>query len=738
MLMKVSAIAMAVIMAGPLFAAGEDEAVKKSAPIYRHIVGTYQTGFDRLERLLNCGNGFSMYNNLDGKLAWSESNILMAYLSMYRATGNVNYLRKLIQHADNVLNQRDEIKGRVDYRGISGPTWVATKYSKNREPYVWVVHTGMITYPMADFAQLVLHESKLWRELSDDGTNFLDIANEYVVKIRRAISAHESQWDDSEGTYRAQSDAPIDTYTGRVISVSNQTIRLPGEVFPFNMYAAMGRTLIMMYKATGDADYRYKVSRMAEHFRNHLQLMDLVMKHGGLSPDQSYVWKYSSCEDHLEDIGHASIEVDFAFLSYKEGIVFQKTDMERFALTFTDNIYKAPMKFNDRVDGMGTNNQKREYIGGWMALSTINRDIYHAIADVYVDRALYGQKSVDCKVLQGIANCALYQQHLEPAAEYRGMGSASHFNGISGGDFDGDSLDEMVTVRNYDGNFYIYEIGQDGKFVRLASNTAPGSNSHWAGVAAGDFDKDGADEFVAVRNFDGDIYMYKLRNDRIVTIAKNTAPGSNSQWAGISAGDFDGDGADEFVAVRNSDGDFYMYELRGNQILEMTRNTTPGSNSQWAGIAAGDFDGDGADEFVAVRNADGNFYMYELQNNQIVEIARNTAPGSHSKWTCISAGDFDADGETEFIASRDYDGDFYIYRLENGSIRLRYRECLPQNFRINVMGHGRLESKAQEFDNIMVIRDYDANVFVYRLPIYTFSIGSALDVILPEEMLEAE
>ena len=72
------------------------------------------------------------------------------------------------------MKKGDDNQGRVDYRGISDATWIAANpdYTIGGEPYAFVVHSGMITYPMADFAQLIINTPDLQNEISDEGELF--------------------------------------------------------------------------------------------------------------------------------------------------------------------------------------------------------------------------------------------------------------------------------------------------------------------------------------------------------------------------------------------------------------------------------------------------------------------------------------------------------------------------------------------------------------------------------------
>ena len=95
------------------------------------------------------------------ELAWGESYRLMAYISMYEASGDVVYLERAVGRFEEIIKIRDDKKGVKDeIRGRILPAWCSTKYTGGKE-YAWIVHAGMITYPIARFAYLILRDSEL-------------------------------------------------------------------------------------------------------------------------------------------------------------------------------------------------------------------------------------------------------------------------------------------------------------------------------------------------------------------------------------------------------------------------------------------------------------------------------------------------------------------------------------------------------------------------------------------------
>jgi len=98
-----------------------EAAVQKGRHINRAL-------FDKLDKSINNGDGYK--TGRGGILAWGESYIMLSYMQMYRATGDTYYLDKLVDHAEHVLDQRDDRRGLRDYSGRSRAAWsVGDKYT---------------------------------------------------------------------------------------------------------------------------------------------------------------------------------------------------------------------------------------------------------------------------------------------------------------------------------------------------------------------------------------------------------------------------------------------------------------------------------------------------------------------------------------------------------------------------------------------------------------------------------
>jgi hypothetical protein len=271
------------------------------------------------------------------ELAWGESYRLMAYVAMYEASGDVEYLEKVMGRFDEIIKIRDDKKMVKDeIRGRILPAWCSTKYTGGKE-YAWIVHAGMITYPITRFAYLILRDSELKEHYGEK-------ARGYVAAIEETVHAFDDAWREDRSKNEGW-------YYGDYLE----------KGLPLNQQNALGRTLAALWLATGKEQYRERAEKLANFFNNCLKRID-----------NRYVWSYWPYGGSAEDISHAAINVDFAFTCYRANILFAKRDMIRFANTLKACIREEG--FAGKVDGSGDLRYSIQ-MGRWGHLGFIDREI---------------------------------------------------------------------------------------------------------------------------------------------------------------------------------------------------------------------------------------------------------------------------------------------------------------------------------------------------------------------------
>ena len=179
------------------------------------------------------------------------------------------------------------------------------------------------------------------------------------------------------------------------------------------------------------------------------------------------------------------------------------------------------------------------------------------------------------------------------------------------GDFNGDGLDDFVKV---------FRSGALGSIDVHVSNGSSFSMERWATQQGafgdsqqwlvGDFNGDGLDDFAKAFRSDGlasiDVHVSNgssFNMERWAT--RQGAFGDPQQW---QAGDFNGDGLDDFARVFNDNGlaSIDVYFSNGSSFDGMIRGATRrgafGNNQQWV---TGDFNGDGRSELGKAFNDGG-------------------------------------------------------------------------------------------------------------------------------------
>lgn len=286
-------------------------------------VRDFRGEFDRSDRSIFDGKGYSDQDNQTGVLAWSESYLLMAYVEMYRATKDPDYLRRLVSHFDRILTNRDDVRGKVEaYAGKPLAGWGSSSYSDNKW-HVWIVHTGMITAAPAEFVRLVAEERSLKSEFGAKG-------REYQARIEESLRDAEPYWRSGPAKDEGY-------YYGAHVAAA----------LPVNQQNALGLTLIAMAKATGNRTYRDHAERLARYFKRRLRPVT----------NGAYDWAYWPRPDKdgkgSEDISHAGINVLFAARCEQERIVFNREDLSRFAETWLRKVLQPDGTWAGTVAGTG-------------------------------------------------------------------------------------------------------------------------------------------------------------------------------------------------------------------------------------------------------------------------------------------------------------------------------------------------------------------------------------------------
>lgn len=163
-------------------------------------------------------------------------------------------------------------------------------------------------------------------------------------------------------------------------------------------------------------------------------------------------------------------------------------------------------------------------------------------------------------------------------------------------DVDGDG--DLDAVYNTSGIAVALNNG-DGTFQ--AERTYAGTFGIVANLVVGDFNRDGIVDFAGAGQGNNAVSVYMGNGDGSFQAVRNLvyAPSGAAQFQQVQIADVNGDGFEDLVAQRGSNGDFSILYGNGDGSFKAPISTAhPHAQSGW-GIAVGDITGDGAMEILS-------------------------------------------------------------------------------------------------------------------------------------------
>ncbi|MFI6293956.1 hypothetical protein ACIBEJ_20380 [Nonomuraea sp. NPDC050790] len=272
------------------------------------------------------------------------------------------------------------------------PVFGATPFVS--QPVIFTVHTGMISYPMASFARLVLRSPRL-RAVP----KYRHKAVEYLKAARDAAAIHDDEWRQTEDGL------------GYFVWNKGTPLAYDGAEQPTNQSLALGQTYAELAAATGDPFYADRARRMARTFLREVRA----------DADDAYVWSYwptfgrvyrgfgkdegvseftpsGGPARQIEDLSHGAIDVEFAAAVFRNGLFYRGADMARFARTYSKNLVAPPgadgvATAYQRVDGTGSTTGAGQYLQAprWMAVAQWDGAVFTHARAIYAGRAVQPQ-----------------------------------------------------------------------------------------------------------------------------------------------------------------------------------------------------------------------------------------------------------------------------------------------------------------------------------------------------------
>lgn len=203
--------------------------------------------------------------------------------------------------------------------------------------YTFAVHTGMINYPLALFARIVLADKQL------AGSRYRVRAQRYYSVARRGVAHHDHEfhyWKNAAGET-----------VGDYVWPKGAPVPFDGLIQPYNQSQGLGQTMAELHRIRPNAEYARKVKAMVTVFRADM-LTDAdgtwqwhywpthseIYNSYTAEADKSEYTPWFGTSQQWEDISHAAISVEFMAAAYGAGLGATADDVARLGQTYLQNV----------------------------------------------------------------------------------------------------------------------------------------------------------------------------------------------------------------------------------------------------------------------------------------------------------------------------------------------------------------------------------------------------------------
>jgi len=333
-----------------------------------------------------------LYNKSEN-LCWGEAYSQNAILDLFEVARDTTLLDEMVKRLDGMIGVMWDVPpdnvlcNRAVYRdGFLG--WGSTYYDPNKFYQEYMVHDGMIIYPVLRFIRYVYQDSSLYSVYGDK-------ANAYLQTIEiNVLKKWYVNWNGTIG----QSGLELEHWGGF-------------QHLPHNQYLIFAAALLALLDIKDDPHYAAadpalpqfyldKSAEMCNFFKSYLVYQ---------SNKDCYFWGYwGTYSSGVEDFSHGYMDILTVLEAFQHSVVFTRTDLDRFTNTFTEAIWNGNIDnplISGAVDGSSSDNQGY-FSWVWTSLCEFDFRVWEVVNS-------YHERNFDKRRKEGVARLALETQRFD-------------------------------------------------------------------------------------------------------------------------------------------------------------------------------------------------------------------------------------------------------------------------------------------------------------------------------------
>jgi hypothetical protein len=230
---------------------------------------------------------------------------------------------------------------------------------------------------------------------------------------------------------------------------------------------------------------------------------------------------------------------------------------------------------------------------------------------------------------------------------------------VAGGDFNGDGDAELVAARGSVVKVFDPVVQPGRSKVNFSVDLGSGKNVKF--LATGDFDADGKDEFAVIHWIPGSGNQARLvwydggTNATTNEWVQRNSAEYGAMFQDISTGDFNADGADDLVMIRNVSSQHLtaVWNVRSWSTIAERSDTR-----YWYAVAGGNLSTSTPGDEISLTRDGANaqtvsLILFRVVSGALTDLVKNNDWRWNPEFVSLANGDLNGDGDDEVVMLRD-------------------------------------------------------------------------------------
>ncbi len=208
----------------------------------------------------------------------------------------------------------------------------------------------------------------------------------------------------------------------------------------------------------------------------------------------------------------------------------------------------------------------------------------------------------------------------------------------------------------------------DGTTVLSQSLIGNVPDTNWKIVDYADFNQDGKSDILWQNQATGDVCIWLMDGTTLIGVIPGGGV-SDPYWRITSAVDYSGDGKPDYLWQHQQRGDLYTWFIDWNEwwgSIVVTGGTPSGgvSDTDWKIIGTGDFNSDGNSDYLWQHQARGDIYIW-FTNGYVPTSESHYIPARDDiNWKIVAIADFNNDGKPDILWRHQVNGQNEVWFMD--------------------------------------------------------------------------